>query len=297
MTSAAPTAVAATAPPPDLSPAAGPRARWALWRRQVGAIVRLELRKGYGGRRAIGLLLLALAPPAIFVARLLMPHAVPDPAALGEGTEMMAQAYQGFILRVVIFLGCVLIFGNLVRREVLDRTLHLYFLAPLRREVLVAAKYLTGLVVSVSVFAASTLATFVLVYLPYDSRLRDRFLFHGPGLAHLGAYLLVTVLACIGYGAVFLAMGFFFRSPAIPALGLFAWESIHFLLPPVLKQLSVIHYLQALCPVPISQGPFAVLADAPSPAVAICGLLALAGALLLVAAQRARRMELSYLDD
>jgi ABC-type transport system involved in multi-copper enzyme maturation permease subunit len=289
------TTAAAPSPVPLAAGAAG--SHWALWRHQVAAIVRLELRKGFAGRRAIGLYLLALAPPAIFMLRLFVPHAVTDPADLGGATVMMAQAYQTFVLRVVIFLGCVLIFGNLIRREVLDRSLHFYFLSPLRREILVVAKYLTGLIVSVVLFGVSTLVTFVLVYLPYDPRLRERFLFHGPGLGHLGSYLLVTALACVGYGAIFLALGFFFRSPAIPALGIFAWEVIHFLLPPVLKQLSVIHYLQALCPVPISEGPFALLSDAPSRAASICGLLALAAVLLGVAALRIRRMEVSYLDD
>jgi hypothetical protein len=167
----------------------------------------------------------------------------------------------------------------------------------MRRELLVLAKYLTGLLVSLSLFCAATAASFFLAYLPYDGRLRSAFLLHGPGLAHLGAYLLVTALACAGYGAAFLALGFFFRSPAIPALALFGWEAIHFLLPPVLKQVSVIHYLQALCPVPISEGPFALLSDAPSRWVSICGLLALAAALLTVSTLRIRRMEVAYLDD
>ncbi len=273
------------------------RGRVRLWRRQVAAVVRLELRKGFFGRRALGLYLLALAPPAVLALRAVLPRAVVDPSAVGDATLQLAAIYQTFILRVVIFLGCVAIFGNLIRREVLDRSLHFYFLTPMRRELLVVAKYLTGLVVSLVLFGASTIASFVLAYLPHDARLRDGFLFHGPGLAHLGAYLLVTALACAGYGAVFLAFGFFFRSPALPALALFGWEAIHFLLPPVLKQLSVIHYLQALCPVPLSEGPFALLADAPSRWVSICGLLALTAVLVGLSALRIRRMEVVYLDD
>jgi ABC-type transport system involved in multi-copper enzyme maturation permease subunit len=294
------TVSALAAPPPaaPLAPAVGGgRFPWALWRRQIAAIVRLELRKGFAGRRSFGLYLLAAAAPAVFVLRLFVPHAVASRDDLGEGTLLMAQAYSIFLLRVIIFLGCVLIFGNLIRREILDRSLHFYFLSPLRREILVVGKYLTGCIVSIVLFGASTAVTFWLVYLPYDSRLRNQFLFHGPGLGHLGAYLLVTALACIGYGAVFLAMGFFFRSPAIPALALFGWEFIHFLLPPVLKQLSVIHYLQALCPVPLSEGPLALLSDAPSRLVSITGLLGLAVVLLVVAALRIRRMEVAYLDD
>jgi ABC-type transport system involved in multi-copper enzyme maturation permease subunit len=281
---------------PPVSDAAS-LAPWALRRRQLGAVVRLELRKSFFGRRAFGLYLLALAPLTVLVLRALVPRAVADASAVGEATRLMAELYQSFILRVVIFLGCVAIFGNLIRREVLDRSLHFYFLSPVRRELLVMAKYLTGLSVSLVLFGASTLASFFLAYLPYDSRLRAAFLLHGPGLAHLGAYMLVTALGCAGYGAAFLAFGFFFRSPALPALALFGWEAIHFLLPPVLKQLSVVHYLQALCPVPLSEGPFALLSDAPSAWVSICGLLALTALLVTVSAFRIRRMEIAYLDD
>jgi ABC-type transport system involved in multi-copper enzyme maturation permease subunit len=279
------------------APGAASPALWALRRRQLGAVMRLELRKGFLGRRALGLYLLALAPLAVFVLRALVPRAVADPSALGEATQLMAVLYQSFILRVVVFLGCVAIFGSLIRREVLDRSLHFYFLSPMRRELLVVAKYLTGLLVSLVLFGVSTLASFFLAYLPYDSRLRAAFLLHGPGLAHLGSYLLVTALACAGYGAAFLAFGFFFRSPALPALALFGWEAIHFLLPPVLKQLSVVHYLQALCPVSLSEGPFALLSDAPSAWVSICGLLALTALLVTLSAYRIRRMEIAYLDD
>jgi hypothetical protein len=266
---------------------AGRGAPWALWRRQLAAV----------GRRALGLYLLALAPPAVFVLRAMLPRAISDPGNLGDATRLLADLYQGFILRVVIFLGSVAIFGNLIRREILDRSLHFYFLTPMRRELLVVAKYLTALLVSLALFGASTFASWVLAYLPYDGRLRSAFLLHGPGLAHLGAYLLVTALACAGYGAAFLALGFFFRSPAIPALALFGWEAIHFLLPPVLKQLSVIHYLQALCPVPLAEGPFALLSDAPSRWVSIGGLLALTAVLLGVSMLRIRRLEVVYLDE
>lgn len=277
--------------------APGAGAPWALWRRQLAAVVRLELRKSFAGRRAFGLYLLALAPIVVLALRALVPRAISDPGNLGDATRLLADIYQAFILRVVIFLGCVAIFGSLIRREILDRSLHFYFLTPMRRELLVLAKYLTGLLVALALFGASTLGSFLLAYLPYDGRLRNAFLLHGPGLAHLGAYLLVTALACAGYGAAFLALGFFFRSPAIPALALFGWEAIHFLLPPLLKQLSVIHWLQALCPVPIAEGPFALLSDAPSRWVSICGLLALTAALVAVSAWRIRRLEVVYLDD
>src|SRR5205823_14868936 len=121
-----------------------------------------------------------------------------------------AGLYQGFILRIVIFLACVSIFGNLIRRETLDRSLHYYFLSPVRRELLVVAKYVTGLIVSFVLFGLTTALSFVLTYLPHQSTAVSNFLFHAvkpetqTGLEQLGLYLLVTFLACVGYGAVFL---------------------------------------------------------------------------------------------
>ncbi len=268
---------------------------WALWRRQLLAVMRLELRKSFLGKRAIGLLVLALMPVFILTLRAMIPGAVSDPSNLADATNELSAVYQGFILRMVVFLGCVLIFGNLIRREVMDRSLHYYFLSPMRRELLVVAKYLTGLLVAVVLFGTSTLVSFGLAYLPHTGV--EHFLFQGPGLAHLGAYLLVTALGCVGYGAAFLAFGFFFKSPAIPALLVFGWEGINFLLPPLLKKVSVIHYIQSLCPVPFDHGPLAVLSDAPSPWVAIPGLLLVSGALLALAAWKIRTMEISYEED
>ena len=41
---------------------------------------------------------------------------------------------------------------NLFRGEMLDKTLHYWFLAPARREVLLAGKYLAGLIAAVVIF-------------------------------------------------------------------------------------------------------------------------------------------------
>jgi len=107
----------------------------------------------------------------------------------------------------------------------------------------------------------------------------------------------VTFLACLGYGAVFLAFGFFFKSPAIPAVIVFGWEGINFLLPPLLKKISIIYYLQAFCPVPLSEGPFALLTEAPSAWVAVPGLVLLTAVLLAISWKKVRGMEISYEED
>lgn len=272
------------------APAGLPVRRWLA---QIGAIVRLELKKGFLGRRSIWLYLLAAAPLTILFLRWLWAPGM-DRTNVSNGTNFLAALYQIFVLRMVIFLSCVGIFGNLIRREVLDRSLHYYFLSPLRRELLVVAKYVTGLVVSFSVFGVATVAAFFLAYLPHDTHAVRQFLFHGPGLGHLGSYVLVTALACIGYGAVFLTFGFYFKSPIVPALVVLGWEQVNFLLPPLLKKVSVIHYLKGLCPVPIPEAPIAYLADAPPAWVSILGILGLAAALVYISTFRIRKMEISY---
>lgn len=267
---------------------------WGHMARQLKAVVRLELRKNFAGRRGLGTAILALSPLLIPLLRL-HPNFDTDEQQVTEATQFFSILYQIYALRVALFLACVAVFGNMIRREVLDRTLHYYFLTPMRRELLVLAKYLTGLAITVPLFLLSTLVAFAISYLPHDGV--QEFLFRGPGLGHLGSYLLVTVLGCIGYGAVFLLFGSLFKSPAIPALAVMGWEGIHFLLPPLLKKISVIHYLQSLCPVPMSEGPFAILADAPSPWISIPGLLILAVLLVGIAGWKIRGMEVMYEEE
>ena len=89
--------------------------------------------------------------------------------------------------------------------------------------------------------------------------------------------MLVAALACIGYGAVFLMSGIFFRNPMIPAAVVMVWENLNPFLPTVLKKISVIFYLKNLCPVEIPiPPPFNVMViDAdPTPFwIAVPGLL------------------------
>jgi hypothetical protein len=68
--------------------------------------------------------------------------------------------------------------------------------------------------------------------------------------------------------------------------------------PPLLKKISVIFYLESLCPVRVPfEGPgslFAITAN-PTPAyLAVPGLVLLAIAIVVAAAVRIRRLEISY---
>ena len=288
--SAEPLSPRTAAPRPSASPLP-----WGLFKSQLLAILRLEVKKSFLGKRALALYALAAMPVVIFALHAILARFMTRLGDISEVTNSFAVFFQTFLLRLVLFFGCVEIFGNLVRREMLERTLHYYFLAPVRREVLATAKYLTGLLVAFTLFGSSTIASFFFSYLPYDGL--GFFFLHGHGFGNLLAYLFVTFLACLGYGAVFLAFGFFWKSPAIPAVIVFGWEGINFLLPPFLKKISMIHYLQSLCPVSISLGPFALPADAPSPWLAVPGIFLLTAVLLAISGWKIRRMEISYEED
>ena len=121
--------------------------RRALWLRQVAAILRLEIRKNFLGRRAILLYLLA-AFPVLLMAALSVELGTHQnsPNNIGEANIIFSNLYEGLILRTIIFFGCAWTFMNLFRGEIVDRSLHYYFLAPLRREVLVFGKYFSGIV-------------------------------------------------------------------------------------------------------------------------------------------------------
>jgi hypothetical protein len=137
----------------------------------------------------------------------------------------------------------------------------------------------------------------LLLYLPHFYSESSRFFVDGAGLGQLLTYAGITVLACIGYGAFFLVVGLFVRNPIIPALLLYGWEWINFLLPPVLKKISVIHYLNSLTPVPMQEGRFAVVAE-PTPAwISIPSLLGVTLLVLIVACYRIRHMEIRYGSD
>ncbi len=267
---------------------------WSLWLRQIRAIFRLEIKKNFLGKRSFLIYLLALLP--IFPLAVLALFTPPGREWKDFNSYSMIYAvfYGGLILRTVVFFGCAWIFMNLFRGDLVDRSLHYYFLSPVRREVLVVGKYLSGLVTSVVLFTATTVIALLLLYFPHFYSESARFFFDGPGLGQLLTYAGITILACIGYGAFFLVVGLFFRNPIIPALILYGWEWLNFLLPPLLKKISVIHYLNSLAPVPVSEGPFAVVAE-PTPAwIAVPSLILVTILVLVAASQRIRRMEINY---
>src|SRR5215211_8185066 len=270
---------------------------WGLWLRQVGAIFRLEIEKNFLSRRSVLIYLLALLP--LFPLSLLALVTPPgnEWRDFNQYSVIYSIIYNGLILRTLIFFGSAWIFMNLFRGELVDRSLHYYFLSAVRREVLVVGKYISGLATSIILFTTTTVVALLLLYFPHFYSQSARYFTEGRGLSQLLMYAGITMLACVGYGAFFLVVGLFVRNPIIPALVLYGWEWINFLLPPVLKKVSVIHYLNSLVPVPVSEGPFAVVAE-PTPAwIAIPSMLVVTIIVLILAAYRIRHLEIRYGSD
>jgi len=270
---------------------------WALWFRQVRSIFRLEIEKNFLGRRSILIYMIALLPlfPLVIFALVTPPGR--EWQDINFYHQFYANMYNGLIMRTVVFFGSAWIFMNLFRGEIVDRSLHYYFLSAVKREVLVVGKYISGLVTSIILFTVTTVIAMLLLYFPHVYSQSVRFFTEGRGLLHLLAYVGITMLACLGYGAFFLVVGLFVRNPIIPAILLYGWEWLNFLLPPLLKKISVIHYLNSLLPVPIYEGPFAVVAE-PTPAyIGIPSMLGVTLLVLILAAYRIRHMEIHYGSD
>src|ERR1043166_8910880 len=183
-------------------------ANWSLWLRQIGAIFRMEIEKNFFSRRSLLIYLIAFLPlfPLTVLAFFTPPGR--EWQDFNQYSLVYSFIYNAFIMRTLVFFGSAWIFLNLFRGELVDRSLHYYFLSAVRRDVLVVGKYLSGLATSIILFTATTVIAMVLLY---------------------------------------------------------GWEWLNFLLPPLLKKISVIHYLNSLVPVPLSEGPFAVVAE-PTPA-------------------------------
>jgi hypothetical protein len=270
---------------------------------QVLAVARLEMKKTFFARRGLWIYLLAFAPVLLFAGHSFAVLRIHKNWDFGEDTTVFATTFQFFYIRLAVFFGCVGIFMNLFRGEVLDKSLHFYFLAALRREVVLAGKFLAGMLAAVTVFGLSTALQLVALFSHMDSNTLNTYFFHNGGISHVAAYLGVTVLACIGYGSVFMAAGILFRNPIIPAAGILIWEAINSFLPAILQKLSIIYYLKSLCPIsaaPELPPPFSLMAVNvdPMPAIiAIPGVLALSALVIIAASFQVRRMEINYGTD
>ncbi len=269
---------------------------WAVIRRQIAGILRLEVRRNLFSRRSFALYFLAFSPVPLFLL-----WAISSQTQHFDGSaQAIAQVFATFFpvyLRTVIFLSALITFMSLYRSEILERSLHYYYLTPVRRWVLVVGKYCSALLSSIAVFTVSTTMIFVVICIPWGLSETARYLFDGPGLGILTGYVGVAILGCIGYGAVFLLIGLFFKNAIVPAFFVWGWEAINFMLPVAVKKLSVIYYLNSLYPIPFLPKVrfFEVVAGQPtSPWISVPGLVIFTALVLTFAGWRARHMEINY---
>jgi hypothetical protein len=218
-----------------------------------------------------------------------------------EDRMVFAGIFQYFYLRVAIFFGSLGIFMYLFLGEMSNRTLHFWFLAPARREVLLAGKYAAGLIASAVIFGGGALLTLAAMLWPHDA-VEVQAYWNAGGMGHVFWYFAAAALGCVGYGSVFLAVGLYMRNPIIPAAVLLVWESVNGILPHALQKMSILYYLQSLCPVPApieDDVPTLIrlLASPAAPASrpgAILGLLLLTAFVLWIGSLAVRRMQISY---
>lgn len=271
---------------------------WGLWWLQAQRLVRIEVRRNLFSWRAAWVFFLAFIPTVIILLHTLFQR---HPAIeISDDTNVLAGIIQIYYIRLGIFFGCLGIFSRLIRGEMVERSLHFYLLSPVRREVLLLAKFAAGAISAILLFGSAVIAGFALIYSGFGAAGRD-YVFNGPGLTQLGAYLSITVLACLGYGAVFLLFSMMFRNPMPAAMLLFAWEVINPVLPTLLQRISVASYLRHLMPVSVAtEGIFALLTVQTEPVsawAASLGLLTLIATVLIYSCHRVRSLEIRYTSD
>jgi ABC-type transport system involved in multi-copper enzyme maturation permease subunit len=271
---------------------------WGLWGLQAQRLTRIELRRNLFSWRATWIYFLAYIPAVIIFIHMIVDHHLAW--ELADDTNILAGIIQLYYVRLGIFFGCLGIFSRLIRGEMIERSIHFYLLAPVRREVLLLAKFAAGAITSVLLFGSAVIADFALMYVGFGAAGRD-YVFNGPGLGQLEAYLAITVLACLGYGAVFLLLSMMFRNPMPAAMLVLGWEAINPVLPSLLQKFSVASYLRHLMPVKVaSDGILAILTVETEPVsgwIAAAGLLLLIAVVLAYSCYRIRSLEIRYTTE
>ena len=271
---------------------------WSLCWIQFRRFGRIEIRRNLFTRRAWWIYFLAFVPAVIILVHLLVDSR--RGMDMSEDTQVLAGIVQLYYIRLGIFFGCLGIFSRLIRGEMIERSLHYYLLSPVRREVILLSKFFAGAVSSVVLFGGAVLVDFVLMYAGYGAAGGD-YIMHGQGFGQIEAYLLITVLACLGYGSIFLLLSLMFRNPMPGALLIWGWEAINPVMPSLLQKLSVASYLRHLMPVSVpAEGIFALLTVETEPVsawVAVLGLLVLIAVVVVYSCYRMRRLEIRYMTD
>ena len=278
-------------------PVQSSRPKWSLRSIQATRLISMEIRRNLFSRRAAWIYFLAYIPTIIIFAHLLVDR---GRTGISQDTKVLAVIMQLYYVRLGVFFGCLGIFSRLIRGEMIERSLHFYLLAPISREILLLSKFAAGAISALLLFVSATIANFAIMYGEYGADGRN-YILDGAGLGQLGSYLLIIVLGCLGYGAVFLLFSMIFRNPMPAALLFLGWEAINPVLPSLLQKLSVASYLRHLMPVEIGAegllALFTVQTDPISAWAATCGLLLLIAVVLAYSSYRMRTLEIRYATE
>ncbi|MCS7042846.1 MAG: outer membrane protein assembly factor BamE [Bryobacteraceae bacterium] len=221
-----------------------------------------------------------------------------------EDREVFAAIFQYYYLRLAVFFGCLGVFLNLFRGEMMDKTLHFWLLAPARRGVLLAGKFLAGWMAATAIFAGGALLAFAAMLWPHMGAEGQAY-WQGPGPMHAFRYALAAAAGCAGYGSLFLAASLWVRNPIIPAAVLLVWEAARSFLPSLLQKLTVLYYLESLCPVPAPLDPempallrlLLAPAEPLDPWLASAGIVLFSAVVLRAAVAGVRRLQINYSTD
>lgn len=238
--------------------------------RRAAVVAGLTVRYLLTTRRAIVTALLAMVPVIVVL-------------------SMAAARVQSFgivlfqILMVPLFLQVVLIFvtivqaGSLIREEIDDDTLPYLLTRPISKPAVVLYKYL-GYVVAMFVLLVPPL---VVAYGVTEAYTGSSF---GADLDVLGAFLAVTVLGGLAYGAIFTLLSVGTRRPLFAGLMFgFVWEGIVGSIPGDVPKLSVIYYLRSILQGQIATGPLHDFGSKTSAGVAAAVIVGFTIAALIVA--------------
>jgi len=261
--------------------------RW----RHLFFLMRLEFKRYWRGRKFGGVLILAIAPLLIL--------ALPAVLSGNRGFRPLPIGYTGFFqvlwLHLVIFFSCASVFSQLFRSEVQEKTLHYYYMVPIRREMVVLAKYLAGLSLMTTLFMSTSIATYYLYFWPAPPG--RNWSLTRVGTQHLANYLFVVLLACIAYGALFMLIGLIFRNPMIPAIFVLLLESFGYVLPPIFQRMTIGLYLQRFIPLTVAHGPFAIMIEPPSATTSVVVLAFVSGTIIWLSTVILRRTQITYSVD
>ncbi len=267
--------------------------------RQFIALARLELRRHVFGRNAAWLAFLSLAPAMVIALHWVSGALRSQHCSIESDSALFAWVFLVFQLRVAIYFGTLGVFARAFRGERNDRTLQYALMAPLRREWFVTTKYLADALGCFAWFGAGTALAWILMAWHHGGAGLAEAL-NAPNLLVLVKYLGICLLACLGYGAVFLALGHAFRNPVLGAIVFFGWESVSAMLPLGLQLLSVTFYLKPLFPVELPLfGISGLLTAAIEPLPtwgAVMGLLLISSLLVTSVAVAFRRVEVDSTD-